>query len=125
MYGPIQILVFNNVLWTEPGESDTVGSLDSRRIKMTHMTLYTKNTLCIFPPLRRTPKAIFPPTRLPRLSTSSPSSSALSNPVDSNAMKGGTLQINWHDTKPVLALDFHSPAGLLATGGSDHDIKVF
>ncbi|CAA6667724.1 unnamed protein product [Spirodela intermedia] len=40
-------------------------------------------------------------------------------------MKGGTLQINWHDTKPVLTLDFHPPSGLLATGGNDHDIKLW
>ena len=39
-------------------------------------------------------------------------------------MKGGTVQINWHDTKPVLTLDFHSLSGLLATGGADFDIKV-
>lgn len=40
-------------------------------------------------------------------------------------MKGGTVQINWHDTKPVLTLDFHPISGLLATGGADFDIKVF
>lgn len=39
-------------------------------------------------------------------------------------MKGGTLQINWHDTKPVLTLDFHPISGLLATAGADYDIKV-
>lgn len=39
-------------------------------------------------------------------------------------MKGGTLQINWHDSKPVLTLDFHPLSGLLATGGADFDIKV-
>lgn len=39
-------------------------------------------------------------------------------------MKGGTVQINWHDTKPVLTLDFHPESGLLATGGADYDIKV-
>jgi hypothetical protein len=39
-------------------------------------------------------------------------------------MKGGTVQINWHDTKPVLTLDFHPFSGLLATGGADYDIKV-
>ncbi|KAJ0970476.1 hypothetical protein J5N97_023353 [Dioscorea zingiberensis] len=32
-------------------------------------------------------------------------------------MKGGTVQINWHDTQPVLSLDFHPHFGLLATGG--------
>lgn len=40
-------------------------------------------------------------------------------------MKGGTLQINWHDTKPVLTLDFHPISGLLATGGADYDIKIW
>lgn len=40
-------------------------------------------------------------------------------------MKGGTVQINWHDTKPVLTLDFHSLSGLLATGGADFDIKLW
>ncbi|ONK58033.1 uncharacterized protein A4U43_C09F7250 [Asparagus officinalis] len=40
-------------------------------------------------------------------------------------MKGGTVQINWHDCQPVLTLDFHSPTGLLATGGNDHDIKLW
>ena len=39
-------------------------------------------------------------------------------------MKGGTVQINWHDTKPVLTVDFHPHSGLLATGGADFDIKV-
>ncbi|MQL68949.1 hypothetical protein Taro_001240 [Colocasia esculenta] len=40
-------------------------------------------------------------------------------------MRGGTVQINWHDAKPVLTLDFHSSTGLLATGGNDHDIKLW
>ncbi|XP_058097318.1 chromatin assembly factor 1 subunit FAS2 isoform X2 [Magnolia sinica] len=40
-------------------------------------------------------------------------------------MRGGTVQINWHDTKPVLTLDFHSPTRFLATGGADHDIKLW
>ncbi|XP_021713903.1 chromatin assembly factor 1 subunit FAS2-like [Chenopodium quinoa] len=40
-------------------------------------------------------------------------------------MKGGTVQINWHDTKPVLTLDFHPFSGLLATGGADFDIKIW
>lgn len=39
-------------------------------------------------------------------------------------MKGGTVQINWHGTKPVLTLDFHPATGILATGGADFDIKV-
>ncbi|KAL3524617.1 hypothetical protein ACH5RR_012989 [Cinchona calisaya] len=40
-------------------------------------------------------------------------------------MKGGTIQINWHDTKPVLTLDFHPLSDLLATGGADFDIKLW
>ncbi|CAI0428117.1 unnamed protein product [Linum tenue] len=40
-------------------------------------------------------------------------------------MKGGTVQINWHDMKPVLSLDFHPISGLLATGGADCDIKLW
>ncbi|XP_057496410.1 chromatin assembly factor 1 subunit FAS2-like [Actinidia eriantha] len=40
-------------------------------------------------------------------------------------MRGGTVQINWHDTKPVLTLDFHPPSGILATGGADFDIKLW
>lgn len=39
-------------------------------------------------------------------------------------MKGGTIQISWHDGKPVLTLDFHPISGLLATAGADYDIKV-
>lgn len=39
-------------------------------------------------------------------------------------MKGGTVQIAWHGSEPVLSLDFHSISGLLATAGADHDIKV-
>lgn len=39
-------------------------------------------------------------------------------------MRGGTVQINWHDTKPILTLDFHPLSGTLATGGADYDIKV-
>ncbi|KAK4416717.1 Chromatin assembly factor 1 subunit FAS2 [Sesamum alatum] len=40
-------------------------------------------------------------------------------------MRGGTVQINWHETKPVLACDFHPISGLLATGGADYDIKLW
>ncbi|PKA65694.1 Chromatin assembly factor 1 subunit FAS2 [Apostasia shenzhenica] len=40
-------------------------------------------------------------------------------------MRGGTIQINWHDTKPILTLDCHSLTGTLATGGSDNDIKLW
>lgn len=40
-------------------------------------------------------------------------------------MKGGTVQINWHDTKPILTLDFHPLSGILATGGADCDIKLW
>lgn len=39
-------------------------------------------------------------------------------------MRGGTVQINWHEQQPVLTLDFHPVSRRLATGGSDHDIKV-
>lgn len=39
-------------------------------------------------------------------------------------MKGGTLQVIWHDSLPVLSLDFHIDTKLLATAGADHDIKV-
>ncbi|PON72470.1 Guanine nucleotide-binding protein, beta subunit [Parasponia andersonii] len=40
-------------------------------------------------------------------------------------MKGGTVQINWHDAKPVLTLDFNPISGALATGGADFDIKIW
>ncbi|VFQ63530.1 unnamed protein product [Cuscuta campestris] len=40
-------------------------------------------------------------------------------------MRGGTVQINWHDTKPILTLDFHPRTGVLATGGADYDIKLW
>ncbi|KAL9270786.1 Chromatin assembly factor 1 subunit FAS2-like protein [Drosera capensis] len=40
-------------------------------------------------------------------------------------MKGGTVQINWHGTKPVLALDVQPVSGVLATGGADFDIKIW
>ncbi|KAL5220525.1 hypothetical protein ABZP36_025238 [Zizania latifolia] len=40
-------------------------------------------------------------------------------------MRGGTVQINWHDQQPVLTLDFHPVSGRLATGGSDHDVKIW
>ncbi|KAB2617284.1 hypothetical protein D8674_013153 [Pyrus ussuriensis x Pyrus communis] len=40
-------------------------------------------------------------------------------------MKGGNVQINWHDNKPVLTLDFHPIPRTLATGGADLDIKLW
>ncbi len=40
-------------------------------------------------------------------------------------MKGGTVQIAWHGSEPILSLDFHNISGLLATAGADRDIKVF
>ncbi|KAF6154903.1 hypothetical protein GIB67_018340 [Kingdonia uniflora] len=40
-------------------------------------------------------------------------------------MRGGTIQINWHETKPILTLDFHPQSGLLATAGADFDIKIW
>ena len=39
-------------------------------------------------------------------------------------MRGGTVQINWHDLQPVLSLDFHPASRRLATAGADHDVKV-
>ena len=39
-------------------------------------------------------------------------------------MKGGTVQISWHESKPVLTLDFHPHSATLATAGADFDIKV-
>lgn len=40
-------------------------------------------------------------------------------------MRGGTLQINWHDQQPVLSLDFHPVSRRLATAGADHDVKIW
>ncbi|KAK2438797.1 3-oxoacyl-[acyl-carrier-protein] synthase [Trifolium repens] len=40
-------------------------------------------------------------------------------------MKGGTVQINWHESKPVLTLDFHPLSATLATAGADFDIKLW
>ncbi|MED6180719.1 3-oxoacyl-[acyl-carrier-protein] synthase [Stylosanthes scabra] len=40
-------------------------------------------------------------------------------------MKGGTVQISWHESKPVLSLDFHPPSSTLATAGADFDIKLW
>ncbi|XP_062196758.1 chromatin assembly factor 1 subunit FAS2 homolog [Phragmites australis] len=40
-------------------------------------------------------------------------------------MRGGTVQINWHDLQPVLSLDFHPASRRLATAGADHDIKIW
>jgi len=40
-------------------------------------------------------------------------------------MRGGTLQINWHDQQPVLSLDFHPASRRLATAGADHDVKIW
>ncbi|GAU35090.1 hypothetical protein TSUD_70130 [Trifolium subterraneum] len=40
-------------------------------------------------------------------------------------MKGGTVQINWHESKPVLTLDFHPLSATLATAGADYDIKLW
>lgn len=39
-------------------------------------------------------------------------------------MKGGTVQILWHGSDPILSVDFHEPTGFLATAGADRDIKV-
>ncbi|KAJ1266838.1 hypothetical protein BS78_07G009500 [Paspalum vaginatum] len=40
-------------------------------------------------------------------------------------MRGGTVQINWHEEHPVLSLDFHPASGRLATAGADHDVKIW
>ncbi|QCD84821.1 chromatin assembly factor 1 subunit B [Vigna unguiculata] len=40
-------------------------------------------------------------------------------------MKGGTVQIVWHERKPVLTLDFHPLSATLATAGADFDIKFW
>ncbi|RDX96214.1 Chromatin assembly factor 1 subunit FAS2, partial [Mucuna pruriens] len=40
-------------------------------------------------------------------------------------MKGGTVQISWHESKPVLTLDFHPLSATLATAGADFDIKFW
>ncbi|ESW31824.1 hypothetical protein PHAVU_002G271200 [Phaseolus vulgaris] len=40
-------------------------------------------------------------------------------------MKGGTIQISWHEGKPVLTLDFHPLSATLATAGADFDIKFW
>ncbi|BAT97055.1 hypothetical protein LR48_Vigan01g014600 [Vigna angularis] len=40
-------------------------------------------------------------------------------------MKGGTVQIIWHERKPVLTLDFHPLTATLATAGADFDIKFW
>ncbi|RYR19009.1 hypothetical protein Ahy_B03g063662 isoform C [Arachis hypogaea] len=40
-------------------------------------------------------------------------------------MKGGTVQISWHESKPILSLDFHPSSSTLATAGADFDIKLW
>ncbi|CAJ1937837.1 unnamed protein product [Sphenostylis stenocarpa] len=40
-------------------------------------------------------------------------------------MRGGTVQISWHESKPVLSLDFHPLSATLATAGADFDIKFW
>ena len=37
-----------------------------------------------------------------------------------------TLEISWHDKKPVLSLDFHRCSDLvrIATAGADNEIRV-
>jgi len=39
------------------------------------------------------------------------------------SMKVITPQISWHTQEPLLSLDFDS-GGRLATGGTDHSVKV-
>lgn len=38
-------------------------------------------------------------------------------------MRVKTLQVVWHNQKPIYSVDFH-PSGVLATGGGDTDVKV-
>ena len=38
-------------------------------------------------------------------------------------MRVKTMQVMWHDEKPVYSVDFH-PSGIFATGGGDKDVKV-
>lgn len=38
-------------------------------------------------------------------------------------MRGGVLNFQWHEQKPVYSLSFH-PAGLLATAGGDKVVNV-
>lgn len=38
-------------------------------------------------------------------------------------MRVKTVQVMWHDEKPVYSVDFH-PSGMFATGGGDKDVKV-
>lgn len=38
-------------------------------------------------------------------------------------MRVKTLQVVWHNQKPIYSVDFH-PSGVLATGGGDKDVKV-
>ena len=38
-------------------------------------------------------------------------------------MRVKTMQVMWHDEKPVYSIDFH-PSGIFATGGGDKDVKV-
>ena len=40
-----------------------------------------------------------------------------------NSMRVKTIQIVWHEKKPIYSVDFHT-SGMLATGGGDNDIKV-
>ncbi|DBB16492.1 hypothetical protein WJX82_009453 [Trebouxia sp. C0006] len=39
-------------------------------------------------------------------------------------MRVKTIQIVWHEKKPVYSVDFHS-SGVLATGGGDKDVKLW
>ena len=39
-------------------------------------------------------------------------------------MRVKTVQVMWHDEKPVYSVDFH-PSGIFATGGGDKDVKVW
>ena len=40
-------------------------------------------------------------------------------------MKVKTLQVLWHEKKPVLSVDFDPATGLLASCGTDKEIKLW
>lgn len=47
----------------------------------------------------------------------------LSGAITLVKMRVKTMQVMWHDEKPVYSVDFH-PSGIFATGGGDKDVKV-
>ncbi|WVZ25908.1 hypothetical protein V8G54_004452 [Vigna mungo] len=46
-------------------------------------------------------------------------------PPNLKGMKGGTVQIIWHERKSFLTLEFHPLTATLATAGADFDIKFW